>query len=392
MSRLTLLALLLPAFALAQGTIDVPYQGRLTDAAGTPLSAITNVTFRVFRSEDPGADQTALWSVTQSLGLSDGYYSTRLPLPLELFDGSERYLELVVGEQPLRPRLKVGWAPYAGWCKNVAGDHVATTSLRVTSAQAAPGSGRVSGLPQSSSLTGDATAFTRELEPGDVLTVDPSTNGGVLYRVLTVVSDTEVTVAPAVISGFVNKAFSVQKTFVRVDRAGDQPTLTVAATGDVGIGTAIPAVKLHVAGSAYVSGVVINGDQGGALELGLPPAVGRARNPIDGGVPYIDFHFGNGQAEDYNARIINDAEKRLSLVSDVHVTGALDAQTFNGMAVWEKGGNNGTVSCDEFCEGSQWGRTGTCISAKRGGTNGAGISCATVAGLATAVRCLCSSF
>ena len=106
MLRVTLLALLLPTLALAQGSTDVPYQGRLMDSAGTPLSTIASVTFKLFRSEDAGSDKTALWSVTQSLGLSDGYYSTLLPLPLELFDGSERYLELTVGEQRLQPRLR----------------------------------------------------------------------------------------------------------------------------------------------------------------------------------------------------------------------------------------------------------------------------------------------
>ena len=219
--------------------------------------------------------------------------------------------------------------------------------------------------------------------------MDPSTNGGVLYRVLGVVSDTEVIVGPAVVSGFVNKGFTVQKALARMDRAGNQPAFTVAATGDVGIGTATPVAKLHVEGGAYVNGVRVTGNQGGALELGVPPS-GPGRNPVDGGVPYIDFHFGNGKAEDFNARIINDGERHLSIGADVSVSGVLNADAFNGMSIWEKGGNDGSVSCDQFCEGAQWGKTGTCISAKRA-SNGAGIACGTAAG-ATGVRCLCSSF
>ncbi len=29
-----------------------------------------------------------------------------------------------------------------------------------------------------------------------------------------------------------------------------------------------------------------------------------------------------------------------------------------------KGGNNGTVSCDEYCNGTQWGTSGTCVAAR----------------------------
>lgn len=48
-------------------------------------------------------------------------------------------------------------------------------------------------------------------------------------------------------------------------------------------------------------------DQGGSIELG-------GNNTTAGtGIPYIDFHFANGRIEDFNARIINNAEGTLSL-------------------------------------------------------------------------------
>jgi hypothetical protein len=53
-------------------------------------------------------------------------------------------------------------------------------------------------------------------------------------------------------------------------------------------------------------------DQGGAIELG-----GRndLANPVSGGRPYIDFHYGNGLAQDFNFRIINFADNRLDFAS-----------------------------------------------------------------------------
>ncbi len=54
----------------------------------------------------------------------------------------------------------------------------------------------------------------------------------------------------------------------------------------------------------------IKADQGGSMELG---AKNTAVNPVSAGIPYIDFHYGNGIAEDFNARIINDGDNIISL-------------------------------------------------------------------------------
>lgn len=85
--------------------------------------------------------------------------------------------------------------------------------------------------------------------------------------------------------------------------------------GSVGIGV-VPstAARLHVGGDALVAGTLsfgngsqLRADQGGSLELG-------GNNETAGtGTPYVDFHF-NGKKEDYNVRLINDADKRLSLM------------------------------------------------------------------------------
>ncbi len=61
----------------------------------------------------------------------------------------------------------------------------------------------------------------------------------------------------------------------------------------------------------------LTGDQGGSLELG-----GTSTTP-GGGTAYIDFHHGH-LAQDFNTRVINDADGQLSLIAGrVHATGDL---------------------------------------------------------------------
>jgi trimeric autotransporter adhesin len=73
----------------------------------------------------------------------------------------------------------------------------------------------------------------------------------------------------------------------------------------------------------------------------------------------------------------------------LNVNGTLNAFSLNGVSFFIKDGNNGTVSGDTFCKGSEWGRVGACIAVKRLDT-GEYIPTAAVAN--TPVTCLCASF
>ena len=64
-----------------------------------------------------------------------------------------------------------------------------------------------------------------------------------------------------------------------------------------------------------------SGGQGGFIELGQSPS---GVNPVTGGVPFIDFHYGNGQAEDYNYRIINYGDQMLGFQSKAQATTGRD--------------------------------------------------------------------
>jgi hypothetical protein len=104
------------------------------------------------------------------------------------------------------------------------------------------------------------------------------------------------------------------------------PISTVAVNGNLGAGTATPQARLHVNGDAIVTGDLswagsrLWRDHGGCIELG-----GTNSTP-GAGTPYIDFHFA-GLTQDYNARVINDANGQLSVVaSRVRVQGGFVVQ------------------------------------------------------------------
>lgn len=69
----------------------------------------------------------------------------------------------------------------------------------------------------------------------------------------------------------------------------------------------------------------LDSDQGGALELG---ANNSGVNCTTNGTPYIDFHFGNGKAQDFNARIMNGADNRLDFFTNAG--GLAPVFTING--------------------------------------------------------------
>jgi len=95
-----------------------------------------------------------------------------------------------------------------------------------------------------------------------------------------------------------------------------------ATDGFVGIGNANPQTLLHVGPAA----LLVQTDQGGSLELGGSSVTA---NPANGGMPYVDFHFGRlvggvPTPQDFNARLINAADGRLDVQSSI---GGAAAQT-----------------------------------------------------------------
>ena len=103
----------------------------------------------------------------------------------------------------------------------------------------------------------------------------------------------------------------------KVNKAGDAITGSLNVSGNVGVGTTSPGAKLHVAGGSirWGNNSELVADQGGSIELGGNNATAGT------GLPYIDFHF-SGLTQDFNTRITNDANGRLSLMaSTLQATG-----------------------------------------------------------------------
>jgi len=146
-----------PAFGFALASVlsalpcraQVPrllgYQGRLLRADGTAATGTASVTFGVWDAQTGG---TSLWTETQTLGLSDGYYSTFLglvaPPPATLFDGNACWVEVVVGSETLSPRMQVGAVPYAATAQSVVGS-ASVSTLRVGGQTVVGADGRLAG-------------------------------------------------------------------------------------------------------------------------------------------------------------------------------------------------------------------------------------------------------
>ena len=130
MRKLVLLSVLIPGLASAQALQKVParfgYQGRLLDQSGAALNGTHQVAFSIYKQPTGGS---ALWSETQKLALTSGFYATFLgavtPLPVDfdstvfpagtkVFDGSDLYLGVSVdGTEELTPRQQIGAVVYA---------------------------------------------------------------------------------------------------------------------------------------------------------------------------------------------------------------------------------------------------------------------------------------
>jgi hypothetical protein len=122
----------------------------------------------------------------------------------------------------------------------------------------------------------------------------------------------------------------------------------------------------------------LRGDQGGSMELG---GTSSNRNPILGGTPYIDFHYGNDLIEDFNVRLINDGNRHLSIFGDVAVTGPLQAASLKAASIqFPDGSIQSTASQAAAATEKRWLPAGNCPSPNSGtplwsGTSNLGVLC-----------------
>jgi len=90
----------------------MPYQGRLTDAAGNPINGSQTIEFSIYDAAEAGS---LLHTQTEDVTVQNGLFNVNLgPLPGSLFTGQNLYLGIRVGgDAEMTPRQLLGSVPYA---------------------------------------------------------------------------------------------------------------------------------------------------------------------------------------------------------------------------------------------------------------------------------------
>ncbi len=95
------------------------YQGYLTDASGNPISGSLPASVSIWTAASGG---NKLWQEDLTIDVEKGYFTAELgrlaTIPKTLFDGSDRWIELVLNGEKLSPRKQVLLAPMAMYAAN----------------------------------------------------------------------------------------------------------------------------------------------------------------------------------------------------------------------------------------------------------------------------------
>ena len=92
-------------------TQSMTYQGKLTDAAGNPLTGTYTMTFRLYGVASGGS---ALDTMIQDVSVNKGLFTIPLTFDTSFFDGSALWLGVKVGaDAEMTPRQELRPVPYA---------------------------------------------------------------------------------------------------------------------------------------------------------------------------------------------------------------------------------------------------------------------------------------
>ncbi len=102
--------------AIAEIPQMINYQGRLTDANGSPISDTVEVTFGIYNAETEGDLKWA--EIHPSVIMTNGLFNVILgslnPIPVDIFDDSNRYLSIQIeGNPEVAPRTRLTSVAYA---------------------------------------------------------------------------------------------------------------------------------------------------------------------------------------------------------------------------------------------------------------------------------------
>jgi hypothetical protein len=106
--------------AAPTSTAGIPYQGRLADKSGAPLTQTVNMIFRLYSVASGGSPLwEEQWTGSNSVQVSDGLFNVMLgsvtPIPPSVITGnSNLFLGITVGtDSEMSPRVQLGSVPFA---------------------------------------------------------------------------------------------------------------------------------------------------------------------------------------------------------------------------------------------------------------------------------------
>lgn len=146
-----------PAAGSATVSSGISYQGRLTDATGTPLNGTYTMRFVVY---DAAAGGTELWdSGNVSVAVSGGLFNVKLGVDPADFNGQALWLSIRAGGETLLPRQEILPAPYALSLRpgaDIVGDAIAAGDAVLAGYAPATGTALHAGANGGSGLVGES--------------------------------------------------------------------------------------------------------------------------------------------------------------------------------------------------------------------------------------------
>jgi hypothetical protein len=337
------------------------YQGRLEKPAGTALTDTCDLRFGLWDTAAGGSQVGTSPRTVPDVGVVEGVFTVAIDFGPGAFDGSARWLAVEVqctadaGFVALTPRVELKPAPHALRAVEAAALEIPYLSTQSTSdamielTQTGDGPTAIfkvqpqpepplpqpaveaissSGAPaiKGSNTTGNGPAACFESTAAPTLPLPPPTVMAMNNSPAPTVEVTNIGSGSAVMatSGMpgVSSAPAVSTLHAGIGTA----VLAVATAGTAIHGISSGGLAGYFEGGVEVTGGMgctslvwgssaLGADQGGAIELGDSLSMSSG--------PYIDLHRGVGAAEDFNVRLINDADQQLSLEGNLRVTGNL---------------------------------------------------------------------
>ena len=118
MNRLIILLLAIP-LALAAQAGPITYQGQLQDSSG-PVDTQVHIVFELYEQDEDGSPIAT--ESRDDVEVTDGLFQVELDFGGGAFDGSERWLQVIVDGHVLEPRQRITTVPVAIHALNVPAD------------------------------------------------------------------------------------------------------------------------------------------------------------------------------------------------------------------------------------------------------------------------------